>query len=208
MTVDFSEALQMLSAATLRAIEFDRIVSIVAGLAVTPTGRDRLEAMAPMTEPSRVGAAQAATSEGVRFLAMSPGFPLRAPSELETILDGLQVEGRALEPLNLLGLADYLESIEPRAASIASATEPYPILKRLVEAIASFWQRDRRGAPQDRAVGRSGRQREPGAAPASATGCASSDRSCAPRSKASCANATRRSTCRSRWSPIATAATC
>jgi len=125
-------------AATLRALEFDRVVSIVAALAVTPTGRERLEAMAPMTEPSRVGAAQAATTEGVRFLAMSPGFPLRAPSELEEILSGLQVEGRALEPLNLLGLADYLESIEATRRVIGSATEPYPILKRLVEGIASF----------------------------------------------------------------------
>ena len=127
-----------ISAVTLRAIEFDRIVSIVAGLAVTPTGRERLEAMAPMTEPARVSAAQAATSEGVRFLTASPGFPLRAPSELEAILDGLQVEGRALEPLNLLGLADYLESIEATRRVIGSATEPYPILKRLVESIASF----------------------------------------------------------------------
>jgi len=125
-------------AGTLRAIEFDRIVAIVADLAVTPTGRERLEAMAPMTEPSRVGAAQAATTEGVRFLAMSPGFPLRAPSELEEILSELQVEGRALEPLNLLGLADYLESIEATRRVIGSATEPYPILKRLVEGIASF----------------------------------------------------------------------
>jgi dsDNA-specific endonuclease/ATPase MutS2 len=56
-----------ISAVTLRAIEFDRIVSLVADLAVTPTGRERLEAMAPMTEPSRVDAAQAATTEGVRF---------------------------------------------------------------------------------------------------------------------------------------------
>jgi len=125
-------------AATLRAIEFDRIVSIVAGLAVTPTGRERLEGMAPMTEPAGVGAAQAATTEGVRFLVASSGFPLRAPSELEAILAGLQVEGRALEPLNLLGLADYLESIEATRRVIASATEPYPILKRLVGAIASF----------------------------------------------------------------------
>ena len=127
-----------ISTVTLRAIEFDRIVSIVADLAVTPTGRERLEAMVPMTEPSRVGAAQAATSEGVRFLSMSPGFPLRAPSELESILEGLAVEGRALEPLNLLGLADYVESIEATRRVIGSATEPYPILKKIVEAIASF----------------------------------------------------------------------
>ena len=128
----------MLSAVALRAIEFDRIVSIVAGLAVTPTGRERLEAMTPLVEPARVGAAQAATTEGVRFLSMSPGFPLRAPSELESILDALQVEGRALEPLSLLGLADYLESIDATRRVIASATEPYPVLKRLVEAIAAF----------------------------------------------------------------------
>ena len=127
-----------ISAVTLRAIEFDRIVEIVADLAVTPTGRERLEAMAPMTEPSRIGAAQAATTEGVRFLSVSPGFPLRAPAELGAILDGLNVEGRALEPLNLLGLADYLESIDATRRVIGSASEPYPILKRLVEAIASF----------------------------------------------------------------------
>jgi len=127
-----------ISAVTLRAIEFDRIVSLVADLAVTPTGRERLEAMAPMTEPSRVDAAQAATTEGVRFLTVSHGLPLRAPSELDDILGGLQVEGRALEPLNLLGLADYLESIDATRRAIGSATEPYPILKRLVEAIASF----------------------------------------------------------------------
>jgi DNA mismatch repair protein MutS2 len=127
-----------ISAVTLRAIEFDRIVAIVADLAVTPTGRERLEAMTPLTDPARVGAAQAATTEGVRFLAVSPGFPLRAPAELEAILAGLQVEGRALEPLNLLGLADYLESIDATRRVIGSATEPYPILKRLVEAIAAF----------------------------------------------------------------------
>jgi DNA mismatch repair protein MutS2 len=122
----------------LRAIEFDRIVSLVAELAVTPTGRERLEGMAPMTEPARVSAAQAATTEGVRFLSMSPGLPLRAPAELAAILEGLQVEGRPLEPLNLLGLADYLESIEATRRVIASASESYPILKRLVDAIASF----------------------------------------------------------------------
>ena len=94
--------------------------------------------MTPLVEPARVGAAQAATTEGVRFLSMSPGFPLRAPSELESILDALQVEGRALEPLSLLGLADYLESIDATRRVIASAAEPYPVLKRLVEAIASF----------------------------------------------------------------------
>src|SRR4029434_690445 len=96
-------------ASALRALEFDRIVSVVTGLAVTPTGRDRLADLHPMIDASRVGAAQRATSEGVRFLAEHAGFPLRAPSDLEEILDALTIEGRPLEPLRLFGVSDTVE---------------------------------------------------------------------------------------------------
>src|SRR3712207_1218005 len=99
-------------ASALRALEFDRIVAVVAGLAVTPTGEDRLAELRPLTDAATVVAAQRATTEGTRFLADHPGFPLRAPSDLEAILDGLSVEGRALEALRLFGLSEYLESIE------------------------------------------------------------------------------------------------
>jgi len=73
----------------LRALEFDRIVSVVTGLAVTPTGAARLEDLRPLTDAGRVAAALRATSEGARFLADNPGFPLRGPSDLEAILDAL-----------------------------------------------------------------------------------------------------------------------
>ena len=46
----------------LRALEFDRIVSVVTGLALTPTGAARLENLGPLTDSSRVIAAQRATS--------------------------------------------------------------------------------------------------------------------------------------------------
>src|SRR6187200_2791280 len=105
-------------AGTLRALEFDRIISVVAGLAVTPTGRDRLVQLHPLTESAQVAAAQRATTEGRRFLADYPGFPLRAPSDLDQIFQSLNVEGRALEPLRLLGLADYLESIEQSRSAV------------------------------------------------------------------------------------------
>ena len=123
---------------TLRALEFDRIVASVANLAVTPTGRAQLLQLHPQTEPARVAALQRATSEGTRVLSDHAGFPLRAPQDLLLILDSLAVDGRALEPAGLFALSDYLESIEATRRVIGSATEPYPILKRLVEAIASF----------------------------------------------------------------------
>ena len=124
--------------AALRAVEFDRIVTIVAGLAVTPLGEAQLARLAPMTDSGAVLAAQRATSEATRFLANQPGFPLRGPSELPQILGALHVEGRPLEPLRLFGLAEYLESIEQSRAAVINAGAGFPILNRLVDAVASF----------------------------------------------------------------------
>ena len=122
----------------LRALEFDRIVAVVAGLAVTPTGRDRLEELHPLTDVDRVVAAQQATSEGTLFLKDHPGFPLRAPADLEEILDALSVEGRALEAPRLLALSAYLESIEQSRNAVSKLQAPFPILRALVATIASF----------------------------------------------------------------------
>ena len=127
-----------MNAATLRALEFDRIVQVVAGLAVTPTGMDRLAELRPLTEPTRVVAAQKATSEGTRFLADHPGFPLRAPADLEEVLEAIGVEGRALEPLRLISLSDYLESIEQSRTAVTKLTGSFPILRGLVETVAAF----------------------------------------------------------------------
>ena len=124
-------------AGTLRALEFDRIIAVVTGLSVTPPGRDRLVQLHPLTEPAQVIAAQRATSEGTKFLADYPGFPLRAPSDLEQILKALNVEGRALEPQRLLGLSGYLESIE-QARNAVQKLVGFPILSALVATVASF----------------------------------------------------------------------
>ncbi|MGH9257000.1 MAG: endonuclease MutS2 [Vicinamibacterales bacterium] len=122
----------------LRALEFDRIVSVLAGLAVTPTGRDRLEVLHPSTDATEVALALRATSEAVRFLADHPGFPLRAPADLDEIIDTLEVEGRALEALRLLALAEYLESVEQSRTTIAALGPTFPLLRAVADAAASF----------------------------------------------------------------------
>ena len=127
-----------ISDSALRALEFDRIVEIVAGYAVTPTGRERLAGLQPSTDIDEIRAAQQATSEGTRFLADHPGFPLRAPSDLENILDALHLEGRALEAPRLTGLADYLESIEQSRSVVTKVADSLPRLRALVERVASF----------------------------------------------------------------------
>src|SRR5688572_30157505 len=125
-------------AGALRALEFDRIVSVVAGLAVTSTGQERLAELQPMTDAAAVARAQRATTEGTRFLADHPGFPLRPPSYLDEIISALAVDGRALEPLRLLGVADYLESIEQTRGAVRKAGDSFPLLNGMVETVASF----------------------------------------------------------------------
>ena len=125
-------------AGALRALEFDRIVTVVAGLAVTPTGEARLAELTPAVDAARVIALQRATTEGTRFLADHPGFPLRAPSDLDAILDALSIEGRALEALRLLKLGDYLESIEQSRQAIRRVGSAFPILSQQVDSVAAF----------------------------------------------------------------------
>ena len=125
-------------AGALRALEFDRIVSVVTSFAVTSTGQKRLAQLEPMTDASAVARAQRETTEGTRFLADHPGFPLRAPTDLDVIVAALAVEGRALEPLRLFGLADYLESIEQSRAAVLRTGGSFPLLNGLVATVASF----------------------------------------------------------------------
>ena len=53
----------------LKALEFDRIVAAVRSFALTPTGDAQLALLAPDTEPVRVRALLAATTEAVHYLA-------------------------------------------------------------------------------------------------------------------------------------------
>jgi DNA mismatch repair protein MutS2 len=122
----------------LRALEYDRIVDAVARLALTPLGRQRLVELRPQTDPRQVGSLLAATSEAVRLLEEGGTLPLDAPADIETILTGLAVEGRPLEPLQLTGLARFLRSIETARAGVRRARQPLPALRTLVDSAAVF----------------------------------------------------------------------
>ncbi|MBM3777136.1 MAG: hypothetical protein FJW23_02705 [Acidimicrobiia bacterium] len=121
----------------LRALEFDRIVAALAELARTPFGRARLEALTPLADAAEVRAAQAATTEGVRFHA-EHGFDLSAPDDLEAIVDGLGILGRPLEPAGLLGLAAHLDSAAKTRETILQAAAAFPALAALAADVSPF----------------------------------------------------------------------
>src|SRR5262245_3282405 len=121
----------------LRALEFDRIVEAVCRYAQTPPGEARLAELRPETEPRTVARTLDATAEAAAFLAEGQ-IALRAPADLGAIVDGLSVEGRALEPPQILGLATFLASLEATSGAIRRARIAVPYLRGLADSTASF----------------------------------------------------------------------
>ncbi len=124
--------------AAQQALEFPRIVEAVRTFAATPLGRERLASLRPQSDPRRVAQSLGATTEGTRYLADGGLFPLQAPPDIGATLASLAVEGRPLEPLRLLGLADFLDSLEQTRAAIKRAAGSYVILVALVDMASSF----------------------------------------------------------------------
>jgi DNA mismatch repair protein MutS2 len=122
----------------LRALEFDRIVEAVGRLAQTPPGAERLGLLQPSHEAYEVAAALADTAETARFLSGSGEILLRAPAELDAVLTALAIEGRALEPQQLQGLANFLGSIDATVAGIRRQRATFARLAAVAEPAASF----------------------------------------------------------------------
>jgi DNA mismatch repair protein MutS2 len=124
-------------AGALRALEFDRIVDVIRAFAQTPAGEVRLGGLRPDSDAGAVARGLAATSEMVRFLAEAH-VGLQAPREFDAILGGLTVEGRPLEPLQLLALAGFLGSVDTTCAAIRRGRSAFPILRVIADRVASF----------------------------------------------------------------------
>ena len=147
----------------LRALEFDRIVEAVRAFALTPMGDERLARLAPSVDPQKVAQLLAATTETAAFVTRHGGLPLRATGDLPEILVSLAVEGRALEPLRLLALASFLESVDETRAAIHRVAASFPLPRPRERRRGVVQGRNLRGPREDRRVGRGRRRREPGA---------------------------------------------
>src|SRR5688500_5298522 len=121
-----------------RTLEFDRVVDAVTALAITPLGAAALSELEPSTDPKVVSAAQAATTETVKFPGRHPLFPLRAGEALPDVLDAMDVQGRPLEPLQLRLLADFVDSVDQSRAAIGRAGADFPILREVVAHVTAF----------------------------------------------------------------------
>ena len=121
----------------LKALEFDRIVDAVCRFAQTPSGAAKLARLRPLVDERAVAAALDATAETVRFLSDGQ-IGLHAPEDLDVTLTALGVEGRALEPRQLITLAAFLASVESTCAGIRRIRGQFPVLRAIADSAASF----------------------------------------------------------------------
>src|SRR6478672_12301058 len=124
--------------AALRALEFDRVVEMVRGYAMTPMGTERLARLAPSGDPQKVAQLLAATTETAKYLAANGLFPLRSAADMPQILAALAVEGRALEAPRLIALATFLASVDDAVNAIRRAPGTFARLEAASGAAATF----------------------------------------------------------------------
>lgn len=127
-----------MTAAVLRALEFDRVVDAVRSFALTPMGDERLAGLSPLYERPAVAHLLATTTEATQFLAKVGRFSIRAHDDLPSSLAAVTVADRALEPLRLLALATFLDSVWDTRTAIARAADTYARLDAASRRVASF----------------------------------------------------------------------
>lgn len=124
--------------AVLHALEFDRIREALAHDTLTPLGRARALALGPSGDPAEVAHRLNATSEAVALLAGGGSLSISAPEELLALLDALQIGGQPLEPMGLVGLATFVESVDAVCAGVGRVRATMPLLSDVADAAASF----------------------------------------------------------------------
>jgi DNA mismatch repair protein MutS2 len=116
---------------TFRALEFDRIRSLLVLRAGSAEGRVRLEGLQPLTEPGAVGEALARTAEGRRLLETLGREPYQDLPDPAEALTRARVQGAHLEPRELLDLASFIEGGVEIVRRIGRSDEDAPRLARL-----------------------------------------------------------------------------
>ncbi|MDR7588032.1 MAG: endonuclease MutS2 [Armatimonadota bacterium] len=121
---------------TLRVLEFPAIVARLAALTVTARGRELAEALRPSPDPGRVRAALAETAEAAALVAEGE-IPLRGTADVREMLHRARL-GAALDPSDLLALADTLPTIRQCRGYVLARRARAPALAEQAARMGAF----------------------------------------------------------------------
>ena len=124
---------------TRLVLEFDRIIKVISGLALTPFGKAALNRIHPYTDARRAESISSKTTELLAYLSANPSLPLEAASDIEKAFDALAISGRPLDVVQLKNLAKFLASMNHVQAAVKCAVNgPFPTLQATIDECRTF----------------------------------------------------------------------
>ena len=113
-------------------LEYDELRALLRLGAQTPMGRARIDALAPLNDPKTLRNALAETAECVHLRKRGVAWAFSELADPGEAIGRLRVEGTALEPGAILGLARLCEQAMSARASILAESELSPVLSQKV----------------------------------------------------------------------------
>jgi len=132
---------------TLKTLEIEALVKLVAGHVQTPLGRRRALDLLPCADLERIDRDLDITSEAVRYFAAGGAFGLGDVTDPETELSQLHIEGTLLDPHQILTLQTLVsagmglraefgdQEVKAQYPHIAAIAASMPDLRRMIASI-------------------------------------------------------------------------
>jgi len=121
----------------LKALEFDKVVGLLTGLAVSRPGRDALAELRPASEPTEVRQRLRATAELVDLRAHSGSLPLDEFVDQRSLLLAAAPENAVLGGQALVQIRDFVVAARTAEAFLRSRVESRPLLAAIVQELAA-----------------------------------------------------------------------
>ncbi len=112
----------------LRALEFDRVLEVVAGYATSDPGADAVRARRPISDPASVAAQLDEVDEMVSWLLGDDGWSPPMPPDIRAPIQRLAVEGAVLSEAELTGVLLLLKAARTARRSFLPQASKFPRL--------------------------------------------------------------------------------
>ncbi|MDH7570977.1 MAG: endonuclease MutS2, partial [Armatimonadota bacterium] len=126
-----------MDAHTTKVLEYEKVRALLLAHASCELGRERVRAMAPLTDLREVEQRQAETTEARKLLDDLGGIPLGGIRDVRGAVDRASREG-VLQPSELLDIADTLAAARRLKFFLARHRANYPLLAALTVDISDL----------------------------------------------------------------------
>ncbi len=128
----------------IQPLEFERLRLYLLEHALTDMGRERIQAVTPMTDPAAMAAGLAETVEMKELLTFDDALPLHGLKDIRPMLRKLHVAGMALGAHELRPVYLTLTTVRQVRAYFKSREEKIPLLSAVAAMLGSYTEAERR----------------------------------------------------------------